>query len=108
MALICALTTGVAIGGLVRISSQSHVVPFVALYSLGRTVAAGPATEASVADGRLKRSTVFSWIENLRMVTIDGLAQREAIDRGYAHIAGGAQAQAFNKFYRNGPPQKRA
>ena len=110
MALICALTTLVAIGGLVRVSSQSHVVPFVvALDSLGRTVAAGPATEVSVADDRLKRSTVFSWIENLRMVTTDGVAQRKAIDRVYAHIASGAQAQAFiSEFYRNDPPQKRA
>jgi type IV secretion system protein VirB5 len=110
MALICALMTLVAIGGLVRVSSQSHVVPFVvALDSLGRTVAAGPATEVSVADDRLKRSTVFSWIENLRMVTTDGVAQRKAIDRVYAHIASGAQAQAFiSEFYRNDPPQKRA
>jgi type IV secretion system protein VirB5 len=110
MALICALMTLVAIGGLVRVSSQSHVVPFVvALDSLGRTVAAGPATETSVADDRLKRSTLFTWIENLRMVTTDGVAQRKAIDRVYAHIASGAQAQAFiSEFYRNDPPQKRA
>lgn len=110
MALLCALTTLLAIGGLVRVSSQSHVIPFVvALDSLGRTVAAGPATEASVADDRLKRSTIFSWIENLRVVSTDGVAQRKAIDRVYAHIASGAQAQAFiSEFYRNDPPQKRA
>jgi type IV secretion system protein VirB5 len=110
MALLCALTTLVAIGGLVRLSSQSHVVPFVvALDSLGRTVAAGAATEVSPADDRLKRSTLFSWIENLRTVTTDGVAQRKAIDRVYAHIASGAQSQAFiSEFYRSDPPQKRA
>ena len=59
MALLCALTTLVAIGGIVRMSSQSHIVPFVvALDSLGRTVAAGPATESSGADDRLKRATL--------------------------------------------------
>jgi type IV secretion system protein VirB5 len=110
MALLCGLTTLIAIGGLVRLSSQSHVVPFVvALDALGRTVAAGPATETSVADDRLKRSILFTWIENLRTVTTDGVAQRKAIDRVYAHIASGAQSQAFvSEFYRNDPPQKRA
>jgi type IV secretion system protein VirB5 len=110
MALLGALTTLVAIGGLVRLSSQSHIIPFVvALDSLGRTVAAGPAEETSIADDRLKRSTLFSWIENLRTVTTDGVAQRKAIDRVYAHIASGAQSQAFiSEFYRNDPPQKRA
>jgi type IV secretion system protein VirB5 len=86
------------------------VVPYVvAVDSLGRTIAAGPATEASAADDRLKRSTLFAWIEALRTVTTDGVAQRKAIDRVYAHIASGAQAQAFiSEFYRGDPPQKRA
>jgi type IV secretion system protein VirB5 len=62
-----------------------------------------------VADDRLKRSILFTWIENLRTVTTDGVAQRKAIDRVYAHIASGAQSQAFvSEFYRNDPPQKRA
>jgi type IV secretion system protein VirB5 len=110
IALLSGLTTLIAIGALVRLSSQSHVVPFVvALDSLGRTVAAGPASETSVADDRLKRSTLFTWVEDLRTVTTDGIAQRKAIDRVYAHIASGAQAQAFvSEFYRADPPQKRA
>ena len=43
------------------------------------------------------------------MVTTDGIAQRRAIDRVYAHIASGTNAQAFiSEFYRNDPPFKRA
>jgi type IV secretion system protein TrbF len=110
MALVCSLITLISIGGLVRLSMQSHVVPFVvALDSLGRTVEAGPATEASAADDRLKRATLLAWIEDLRTITTDGIAQRKAIDRVYAHIASGAQAQTLiSEFYRNDPPQKRA
>jgi type IV secretion system protein VirB5 len=43
------------------------------------------------------------------MITNDGVAQRKAIDRVYAHIANGSQAMGFiNDFYRGDPPQKRA
>ena len=60
-------------------------------------------------DDRLKRATLFTWVEDLRTVTTDGIAQRKAIDRVYAHIASGAQSQAFiSEFYRAAPPQKRA
>lgn len=73
------------------------------------TVASGPAAETTAADDRLKRATLFSWIEDLRTVTTDGIAQRKAIDRVYAHIGSGTQAQALiSDFYRNDPPQKRA
>jgi type IV secretion system protein VirB5 len=95
---------------MIRLSTTSHIVPFVvAMDSLGRTVAAGPAEETSPSDDRLKRATLFNWVEDLRTVTTDGIAQRKAIDRVYAHIASGAQAQAFiSDFYRADPPQKRA
>ena len=110
MALICALIALVAVGGVIRLATRTHIVPFVvAMDSLGRTVAAGSAEEASAADDRLKRATLFNWVEDLRTVTTDGIAQRKAIDRVYAHIASGAQSQAFiSDFYRSAPPQKRA
>jgi type IV secretory pathway TrbF-like protein len=57
--------------------------------NLGRPVASGLADQASTADEQLKRSTVIEWVENLRLVTTDGIAQRRAIDRVYAHIASG-------------------
>jgi type IV secretory pathway TrbF-like protein len=110
MALICAVIALVAIGGMIRLSTRTHIVPFVvAMDSLGRTMAAGPAEEATISDDRLKRATLFTWVEDLRTVTTDGIAQRKAIDRVYAHIASGAQSQAFiSEFYRSAPPQKRA
>jgi type IV secretion system protein VirB5 len=110
MAMLSSLISLVAVGGVIRLSTKSHIVPFVvAMDSLGRTAAAGTAEETTPMDDRLKRATLFSWVEDLRTVTIDGIAQRKAIDRVYAHIASGAQAQAFiSEFYRADPPQKRA
>jgi type IV secretion system protein VirB5 len=85
-------------------------VPFVVVTdNLGRPVASGLADQASTADGQLKRSTVIEWVENLRLVTTDGIAQRRAIDRVYAHIASGSPAQTFiSDFYRTGQPFTRA
>ncbi len=110
MAILSALIALVAVGGMIHLATRSRIVPFVvAMDSLGRTVAAGVADEASPLDDRLKRATLFNWVEDLRTVTSDGIAQRKAIDRVYAHIASGSQAQALiSEFYRADPPQKRA
>jgi len=97
-------------GGMVWLSLRSHVIPFVVLIdSLGRPVASGLAEQTSIGDDRLRRAVIQDWVENVRMVTTDGIAQRRAIDRVYAHIASGTSAQAFiSEFYRNDPPFKRA
>jgi len=110
MAMLSGFVALLAVAGIICLSTRSRVVPFViAVDSLGRTVAAGTAEQASPFDDRLKRAALFNWVEDLRTVTTDGIAQRKAIDRVYAHIASGGQAQAFiSEFYRADPPQKRA
>ena len=110
VAFLCAISSLLTIAGLVWLSAHSRIVPFVvAMDSLGRPVAAGPAEQTTAADDRIKRATLFNWLENLRLVTSDGIAQRKAIDRVYAYLASGSQAQAFiSDFYRSDPPQKRA
>ena len=110
MAVLSGLVALVAVVGIVHLSARSKVVPFVvALDSLGRTVAAGPAEETTTADEKLKKAALFRWIDDLRLVTSDSIAQRKAIDRVYSHLAMGSQAQAFvHSFYRADPPQKRA
>lgn len=109
-ALVCAIAALLAIGGLVVLSARSHIVPFVvAMDSLGRPVAMGAAVQTSSADDRVKRAALYTWIEDVRLVTTDGTAQRKSIDRVYAFVASGSQAQAFvSEFYRGDPPQKRA
>jgi len=100
----------VATSGLIWMTVRSHVVPFVVLIdSLGRPVASGIAEQASGSDDRLRRASIFTWVENLRLVTTDGVAQRKAIDRVYAQIASGSAAQTFiSDFYRSAPPASRA
>jgi type IV secretion system protein VirB5 len=110
MALVSGVVALAAVIGMAVLATRSRIIPFVvAIDSLGRPVATGVAEQASSADDRLKRATVLSWVEDLRTVTTDGIAQRRSIDRVYAHIANGSQAQPFvTEFYRNDPPQKRA
>ena len=97
-------------GGLIALAMKSKVVPYVvAVDNLGRVVAAGAADESAAADDKLKRAALFQWVSDLRMVTIDGVAQRKAIDRVYAMIGNGSPAQVgISEFYRKDPPQQRA
>jgi type IV secretory pathway TrbF-like protein len=110
MALLSGVIALLATAGVIWLSARSRVVPFVVLMdSLGRPVASGMAEQASTADDRLKRAEVLGWVENLRLVTTDAVAQRRAIDRVYAHIASGSPAQTFiSEFYRSDPPFTRA
>lgn len=110
MAIISAAVALIATGGMLWQSARSRVIPFVVLVdSLGRPIASGLAEQASVGDDRLRRAVIQDWIENVRMVTTDGIAQRRAIDHVYAYIASGTNAQAFiSDFYRSDPPFKRA
>jgi type IV secretion system protein TrbF len=110
MALMSAFVSLTAVAGVVYLAGRSRIVPFVvAVDSLGRSIAAGVAEQTSAVDDRLRRATILSWIEDLRMVSTDGIAQRKAIDRVYVHIANGSQAQSFvSEFYRGDPPQRRA
>lgn len=97
-------------GGLIALAMKSKVVPYVvAIDSLGRTVASGPAEQTTSADDKLKRAALFHWVSDLRTVTIDGVAQRKAIDRVYTMIASGSPAQVeVGDFYRLAPPHERA
>jgi type IV secretion system protein TrbF len=110
MAALSGMIALLATSGLIWVSLRSRVVPFVVLLdSLGRPVASGLAEQAAGNDDRLRRATIFTWIENLRLVTTDGVSQRKAIDRVYAEIASGSAAQTFvSDFYRSAPPASRA
>jgi type IV secretion system protein VirB5 len=107
---LCAATTLLATAGLVWLSAHSRIVPFVILVdSLGRPLASGIAEQTTVSDDRLKRASILAWVEDLRKVTTDGVAQRKAIDHVYGLIASGSEAQTFiSDFYRATPPFKRA
>ena len=110
VAFLCAATALFETCGMIALALRSKVVPYiVTVDSLGRVAASGRVEQASIADDRMRRAALFQWIEDLRSVTTDGIAQRRAIDRVYSYIASGSPAQTFiSEFYRNDPPQKRA
>ena len=109
-ALLASATCFLAVAGLLWSAAHTRVVPFVVLVDqLARPVASGVADETTANDDRLKRAALFSWIENLRLVTTDGVAQRKAIDRVYGQIANATSAQTFvTEFYRAAQPFQRA
>ena len=100
----------VSVAGMIVIAKRSHVVPYVvAVDSLGRVASAGMADQASVADDRMKRAALYQWVNDWRLVTTDGVAQRKAIDRVYAMIGNGTPAQlVISDFYSKDPPNTRA
>lgn len=99
-----------AVAGMVVIAKQAKVVPYVvAVDSLGRVASAGMADQTTAADDRLKRAVLYQWVSDWRMVTLDGIAQRKAIDRAYAMIGNGTPAQTIiSEYYSKDPPHARA
>lgn len=110
MAFLCAAVAIVLGVGLIWQSSRSRVVPFIAVVdSFGRPIVSGLSDQTTTADERLKKATVLEWVEELRTVTTDGVAQRKAIDRVYSHIANNSPAMTFvSDFYRANQPFERA
>src|SRR5215831_7535260 len=99
-----------SVAGMIVIAKQTRVVPYVvAVDNIGRVASAGLAEQGSLADDRLKRAAIYQWVSDWRLVTIDGIAQRKAIDRVYAMIGSGTPAQlVVSDFYSKDPPQTRS
>ena len=110
MAFLSAAIAIVLAAGLIWQSSRSRIVPFIAVIdSFGRPIVSGLSDQTTTADERLKKATVLEWVEELRTVTTDGVAQRKAIDRVYSHIANNSPAMTFvSDFYRANQPFERA
>jgi type IV secretion system protein VirB5 len=99
-----------SVAGMIVIARQAKVVPYVvAVDSLGRVASVGMAETATIADDRMKRAAIYQWVSDWRLVTIDGIAQRKAIDRVYAMIGSGTPAQVvIGDFYGKNPPHTRS
>lgn len=77
----------IAAGGLVWISGQSRVVPYVVeVDKLGDAVAVRRADQAMPPDNRIVRAQLAHWITNIRSVYVDANAEHEAIEQAYALI----------------------
>jgi type IV secretion system protein VirB5 len=100
----------VAVLGLIVIGAKSKVIPYiVAVDNLGKVVSQGTAVQASVADDRLKRAALWSWVQDWRMVSSDATVEKNAIERVYAQIGNGTPAAIrISDAYRDGSPLKLA
>ena len=100
----------VAVLGLIVIGAKPKVIPYiVAIDNLGKVVSQGTAVQASVADDRLKRAALWSWVQDWRMVSSDATVEKNAIERVYAQIGNGTPAALrISDAYRDGSPLKLA
>jgi type IV secretion system protein TrbF len=74
--LLCLVLALIQAAGMIAVSMRSKTIPYVvAVDSLGRQVATGPADENFTPDDRLRRAVLLEWITDLRTVTSDGIAQ---------------------------------
>jgi type IV secretory pathway TrbF-like protein len=106
LALLVALAEAIVIIGL---ATRPRTVPFVvAVDSLGRVAAAGAIDRTSSIDDRMKQAVITQWVQDMRGVTSDGLAERAAIDHVYAMIGSQSAAQTIvTDYFRANQPFER-
>lgn len=93
MALVCLFIALAAVGGVVALGTQSRLVPYVVeVDKLGQTMAVKRADRAEIADERVIRATLASFIRDSRMVSFDRHVQNEAIWRVFSHMKQGDAA----------------
>jgi len=106
LALLVALAEAIFI---IAVATRPRIAPFVvAVDSLGRVAAAGAADRNSPIDERMKQAAVTQWVQDMRGVTSDGLAERAAIDHVYAMIGNQSAAQTIvTDYFRANQPFER-
>jgi type IV secretory pathway TrbF-like protein len=106
LALLVALAEAIVIIG---VATRPRAAPYVvAVDSLGRVAAAGVVDRTSRIDERMKQAAITQWVQDMRGVTSDGLAERAAIDHVYAMIGSQSAAQTIvTDYFRANQPFER-
>ena len=101
-----------AVVGLIYISTQTKLVPYVvAVDKVGMAFAVAPADRAAPVDERVVRAELSTWIQNARTVLADGYVQLQMLNSAYAFVDGSSPAKEFlDSYYQSGDnsPFKRA
>ena len=80
-----------AVAGLVTLSVQSRVVPYVVeVDGAGRATAIAPADAVPAVADRVVTAAVARFVSNIRTAYADPVAQRDAVYRAYAYVVGDA------------------
>jgi type IV secretion system protein VirB5 len=96
-----------SVAGMVVISQQSKVIPYlVEVDKLGNVAGAGVAQQVGSIDPRIQKALLGQWITNVRMVTADSELQRKAIFKVYAMLHAGDPAYVKANEYLNGDEKK--
>lgn len=92
-----------AVGGAIHIGGQSKFIPYmVEMDKLGNIQFAGPALKMGDLDPKYIKKTIEDWLEAGRLVTPDGVLQRKAIHKVYAHLSEGDPAKKkMDELYNN-------
>lgn len=78
----------IAFGALAYVATQSRFLPYIVeVDKLGRPLAVGFSERVSPTDPRIVRAAVASWVEDARVVSMDGVYQHKAIRRVYALVS---------------------
>lgn len=101
-----------AIGNSVLLANRlSRTPPFVAVVNerTGQVITSGIAAPMQSMSEAVRQGAIASWIEDLRMVSADGMAQRRAVMRVYALLADHSSAATeISAWYSGNPPATRA
>jgi type IV secretion system protein VirB5 len=109
IAVICAVTALLSTTGFVVLALRPPRIIVIPVNSSGEYLGTDAWSQSGGVTDKMKLSRLSDWVGNVRMVTPDGMSQRQAIEKVYAMISSGSSAQTFvSDFYRENPPQARA
>jgi len=105
-AFFCCLVSLVSAGGVGYIGAQSKIVPYVVeVDKFGSAIAVGPADKASMADQKVIKAFLARFIIDWRTLTVDRVAQKDAVVRLYSMLPVGANSQRkMNDYFQENNP----
>lgn len=103
-------TALLAVVGLVWVSGQGKLIPYVVqVDKLGTPVATQRADVAPTADARVIKAELASWVVSVRSVLADPVAERAALRKAYALVnRRGAAFASLNDYFKAHDPFARA
>lgn len=103
---ILVAVSAIAVHGAVALARQSRIVPYIVeVDRLGQPLAYGRVEDMPAPDERLVRGELARFVDAMRTVHTDPVAQNRMIDRGYAFTRGAARTyvDAYFSVPRNNP-----
>ena len=108
IALLCGAVSLVSVSGVVYIGSQSKVVPYIVeVDKRGMASSVSPAEKSFNADARIIRAYLARFVTDWRTISVDRVAQKNAIDRMYSMLPNGSPAlNKLNEHFKANNPFK--